>query len=195
MVAVLMVAVGCGAKSAPKPAPPSHAAQESVSASPASSPTAMPLPGGWHYLPIKDWAKRGVAELGAPPRWTVTRGGGLIVAPDEIGVEPGGVNFEVSPGIGGAVASEVNRIAGVAAHTLQASGYTQMRRMPNVTYGGVPFYHLRYTGDNYLHDEYGTVTSDAEKQITISWLFHPAAIDQAGADKIINQVMPTFRLL
>lgn len=121
----------------------------------------------------------------------------MTVANDNLGISPGYVNFGANPGVGGDVQSEVRRLGPAHARALRLGGAKNIEQLPNVTFGGWPFYHIRYEtpGGLSLQDDYGTVTADAEHQIVIAWSFVKAAIDRNGADKIINQVMPTFRLL
>ncbi|MEI7055072.1 hypothetical protein WBG06_04585 [Nocardioides sp. CCNWLW239] len=65
------------------------------------------------------------------------------------------------------------------------------KRLPDVEYGGVTFYHLRSTNDVNSYDEYGAVIGDSEA--SVAWTFLNEFASREQMDEMINQVMPTFK--
>lgn len=194
-LSVALMSSGCASSghpaTSPRVSPSTSGASDSSLGTPAAGNTSNgPItPAGWQIVPIK-----GVAEVAAPPSWT-SHPPRLLIAKDRIGVQPGYAVLTTNPGIGGDVQSEVDRIGADQERGLHLAGKSNIKRLPNVTYGGWPFYHIQYGTSVDLDDQFGTVTRDGQEQIMIVWTFLPAAVDRAGSAKIINQVMPTFRLL
>lgn len=69
-------------------------------------------------------------------------------------------------------------------------GYDKVERLPNVTFGGLTFYHVRGEDSATWLDDYGTV-SDGQR-VTVLWHFNRGMVDRKQTDELINQVMPTF---
>ncbi|MFE6649128.1 hypothetical protein ACFVJS_21355 [Nocardioides sp. NPDC057772] len=66
----------------------------------------------------------------------------------------------------------------------------KVQRLPDVTLGGVRFYHVRGESSAEWLDDYGTVKDG--KLITVLWTFHRGMVDRQQTDELINQVMATF---
>lgn len=69
-------------------------------------------------------------------------------------------------------------------------GYEAVERLPDVTFGGVTFYHVRGQDSGTWLDDYGTVNDS--QLTTVVWHFKRGMVDRKQADALINQVMPTF---
>lgn len=82
------------------------------------------------------------------------------------------------------------------AHALKVGGYDDIKRLPDVTYGGSLFYHLQYTNEGRsVQDAFGTETADGRTAIGFEWDLLAAAVNRQQADKLIGSVMSTFTLL
>ena len=67
----------------------------------------------------------------------------------------------------------------------------KVERLPDVTLGGVRFYHVQGESSAEWLDDYGTVKDG--KLITVLWTFNRGLVDRKQTDEFINQVMPTFK--
>lgn len=66
----------------------------------------------------------------------------------------------------------------------------KVERLPDVTFGGVTFYHVRGDDSARWLDDYGTVHNG--QLISVLWMFNRGMVDRKQTDEMINQVMTTF---
>lgn len=76
---------------------------------------------------------------------------------------------------------------------LRDGGYTGIKRLPNVTYGGVTFYHLQAADAINWHDELGAMHNG--QFIGMTWELRKSALSRAEATKDIALLMSTFKPL
>ncbi|MGH3350800.1 MAG: hypothetical protein ACRDPS_09065 [Nocardioides sp.] len=81
--------------------------------------------------------------------------------------------------------------AGNTALAFHKNGMDKAERLPDVTLGGVRFYHVRAEDSAQWLDDYGTVKDG--KLITVLWTFNRGFVDRKQTDEMLNQVMPTFK--
>lgn len=114
-------------------------------------------------------------------------GSPVIGAPkDADGYSPGFGVFDASL----TLAADTDELAETALKILKGSK-PEAKRLPDVEYGGVTFYHLRSTNDVNSYDEYGAVIGESEA--SVAWTFINDFASRAQMDELINQVMPTFK--
>ena len=88
------------------------------------------------------------------------------------------------------LSADTDELAVTALKILKGSR-SDAKRLPDVKYAGVPFYHLRSKNDVNSYDEYGTVVGESEA--SVAWTFNNAFASRKQIDKLVNQVMPTFK--
>lgn len=197
IAAVFGVAVvGCdaqakhGSRGASVPTPVVSPTASRSAGSPSVAPT---VPAGWKAATVN-----GVGRFSVPPQWDLKSSRNMWsigMSKDEIGIVPGFATYSVSPGVGGTVKSNVAWLGKERVHGVTLGGGKDVKRLPDVSFAGAPFYHVRYGGDGMVHDDYGTSTLDGGKTISIAWSTYPDTITRKQADQIITQVMSTFQLL
>ncbi|MEU6137586.1 hypothetical protein [Nocardioides sp. NPDC047086] len=69
--------------------------------------------------------------------------------------------------------------------------YKKVDRLPDVAFGGVPFYHVHAEDPEQSRDVYGTIRDGL--LIDVQWSFNRGLIDRKASDALIDQVMPTFK--
>lgn len=150
-----------------------------------SSSSADPY-AGWHT------ASDDGGQFLVPPDWDVEEGprGPDLLAPAqrEGGVRVGGGIFGTSPTYDSADA--IDNAAEASLKFIQAGGM-KAERLPDETFGGVRFYHVRGESPTEWYDDYGTVNDS--QLITVRWSFNRWMADRKQADEMIDQVMPTFK--
>lgn len=181
VVALLGVTLGaCGSSEDPDEGTTS-------SGSPAGEPSASAADpkGRWHP------AKEDGGQFLVPPDWAVEEsdtGLNLLAPPKrEGGVRVGGGSFGSNITIDSEGAIDD---AGDTALEFHKSGGMDAKRLPDVTLGGVKFYHVRGESSAEWLDDYGTVNDG--KLITVLWTFNREMVDRKQVDEMLNQVMPTF---
>lgn len=159
----------------------------STTSSPSNEPTASaPDPkAGWHV------AEDDGGRFFVPPDWDVEEGdtGLELQAPRqrEGGVRVGGGSLGSSPTID---SSDAIDDAGDTALEFHRNGSAKVERLPDVTFGGVRFYHVRGEDSAQWLDDYGTV--DNGQLTTVLWTFNREMVDRGQTDELIDQVMSTF---
>ncbi|MEU6137587.1 hypothetical protein [Nocardioides sp. NPDC047086] len=183
--AILLLGVtlsGCGSTDEP------NGGSSTSASSPSSQPSASSADpnAGWH--PAKDEG----GQFLVPPDWDVEQGdtGPQLQAPPqrEGGVRVGGGSLGSSPTLDSADA--IDTAAEVSLKFHKSAGLENVERLPDETFGGVRFYHIRGEDSADWTDDYGTVTNG--QLITILWHFHRGMVDRKQTDELLNQVMPTF---
>ncbi|MER6940818.1 hypothetical protein ABTX24_12025 [Nocardioides sp. NPDC127514] len=144
-------------------------------------------------------ASAGPAQLQVPPDWTLNSVADqqqTMQAPkDSIGLSPGSGNIQAGPNAGGGEGeSAVEEWAKLSENTL-ADDVQNLKRLPNETINGSVFYHFQGEGEGFWQDHYGTVTPDGGDRVTITWNFNQTDIDRKGAEALIAQIMPTYKVL
>ena len=76
-----------------------------------------------------------------------------------------------------------------------AKDLTNLKRLPNETINGSVFYHFQGEDEHTWQDHYGTVAAGGADRITVTWDFNKADIDRKGAEALIAQIMPTYKVL
>lgn len=177
VVALLTVMLtACASKEGADPEP--TAAPESQSSSTDSK-------AGWHS------ANEDGGRFLVPPEWAVEDSptGINLQAPRarEGGSRVGGGSLGSGPTIESATAIDD---AGDTALAFHLKGLDKAERLPDVTLGGVEFYHVRGEDSAQWVDDYGTVKDG--KLITVLWTFHKGMVDRKQTDELIAPVMETF---
>lgn len=171
----------CGSSDDPDKGTTSSSSPSDVQSSTSADPYA-----GWHT------ASDDGGQFLVPPDWDVEEGprGPDLLAPAqrEGGVRVGGGIFGTSPTIDSAEAIDN---AAEAARKFLHSGGMKVERVPDETFGGVTFYHIRGENSAEWYDDYGTVHDS--KLITVRWTFIRGMVDRKQADEMIDQVMQTFK--
>ncbi|MGH3999306.1 MAG: hypothetical protein ACRDTJ_17825 [Pseudonocardiaceae bacterium] len=89
-----------------------------------------------------------------------------------------------------AIAADTDELAASALKILKGSK-PDAKRLPDVKYAGVTFYHLRSKDDVNSYDEFGAVIGASEA--SVAWTFINDFASRKQMDELINQVMPTFK--
>ncbi len=76
-----------------------------------------------------------------------------------------------------------------------AKDLKNLKRLPNETINGSIFYHFQGENEHTWQDHYGTVLPGGDDRVTMSWDFNKADIDRKGAEALIAQIMPTYKVL
>lgn len=124
------------------------------------------------------------AQLQPPTGWTVEQkdGSPIVSAPDD--------EFDYSPGFG-----ILNADITLAENTKELAKATSTesgaKRLPDVKFGGVTFFHIRRGNDTNTFDTYGTVIGDSE--VTVAWTFINELANAEQRDELINEAMQTFK--
>ncbi|MER6970385.1 hypothetical protein ABT304_04965 [Nocardioides sp. NPDC000445] len=125
------------------------------------------------------------AQLQPPSGWTVEveDGSPIVSAPDD--------ELDYSPGFGilnadVTLADNTEELATAATDTA-----SDAKRLADVKFGGVTFFHIRRSNDTNTYDTYGTVIEDSE--VTVAWTFINDLADAKQRDALINQAMSTFK--
>lgn len=164
---------------------PDEGATSSSPSREASASSAAPKD-GWHTAVDEG------GQFLVPPDWNVEKvaTGHDLQAPleREGGFRLGGGVFTSRPTLESATAIDDAAAARVAYD--KKAGYDKVTRLPDVTFGGLTFYHVRAEDPETWIDDYGTV-SDGQR-ITVLWHFKRGLVDRKQTDELINQVMPTF---
>jgi hypothetical protein len=72
---------------------------------------------------------------------------------------------------------------------------TNLKRLSNETINGALFFHFQGETENKWQDVYGTLAPEAADQVTVTWDFNKSDIDRTGAEELIAQIMPTYKVL
>ncbi|GGU14102.1 hypothetical protein GCM10007979_10660 [Nocardioides albus] len=127
-----------------------------------------------------------------PPDWDVEHGAGgpELQAPPlrEGGVRVGGGSFGSSLTMESSTAIDDAAETALAFH--KGENMDKVERLPDITLGGVRFYHVRGEDSARWLDTYGTVRDG--RLISILWTFNRGLVDRKETDEMLNQVMPTF---
>ncbi|MBG6094182.1 hypothetical protein [Nocardioides luteus] len=129
------------------------------------------------------------AQLSAPAGWTVEMedGNPIVGAPkDADGYSPGWGILDANM----TLAADTDELAVSALKILKGSK-PDAKRLSDVEYAGVTFYHLRSEDNVNSYDEYGAVIGDSEA--SVAWTFINDFASREQMDELINQVMPTFK--
>lgn len=159
-----------------------------ASSSPSGQPTASSADpkAGWHI------AADDGGQFLVPPDWDVEEGAtGLeLQAPRqrEGGIRVGGGTFTSNPTLDSGDA--IDNAAEVSLKFSKNAGQEKVERLPDVTLGGVRFYHVRGENEAQWVDEYGTVHNG--QLIGVLWMFNREMVDRKQTDDMLNQVMSTF---
>ncbi|MEI7055071.1 hypothetical protein WBG06_04580 [Nocardioides sp. CCNWLW239] len=125
------------------------------------------------------------AQLSAPADWKVEQAQSsrvMISAPkDDLGYSPGFGLLDAS------ITLSENTEA-LAANVMKRPG---AKRMPDVEYGSVPFFHVREGNDTNTIDTYGAVIDGS--RVTVTWTFLNDLANPKQIDELVNQVMPSFK--
>lgn len=124
------------------------------------------------------------AQLTAPSGWKVEQGQARVIisAPkDDLGYSPG---F----GLLDADITLSESTQALAANAMKRSG---AKRLADVEFGGVTFFHVREGNDKNTFDTYGAVIG--ESQVTVAWTFINDFASPKQIDELVNQVMPSFK--
>lgn len=182
---------GCGSEE--PDADPTEPAGTSAPSSPDPNAEGSDVPSDWQA------ASAGPAQLQVPPDWTLDSMANqqqTMRAPkDSIGLSPGSGNIQAGPNAGGGEGeSAVEEWAKISEHTL-ADDVQNLKRLPNETINGSVFYHFQGEGEGFWQDHYGTVTPDGDDRVTVTWHFNQTDVDRNGAEALIAQIMPTYKVL
>lgn len=127
-----------------------------------------------------------------PPDWAVEEiaTGLALQAPSqrEGGARVGRGIFGSSPTLDSAEAIDAAAESALAFH--KSGGMDNVKRLPDVKFGGIRFYHVRGENSAEWLDDYGTVNDS--NLITVLWSFNRGMANRTQSDELINQVMPTF---
>lgn len=141
---------------------------------------------GWHT------AADDGGQFLVPPDWEVEKvatGSALQAPPQrEGGVRVGRGIFASRVAID--TPDAIDNAAETAVKFHKSGGMDDVKRLPDVTLGGVRFYHVRGENSAEWLDDYGTVNDS--NLITVLWSFNRGLVDRDQTDELINQVMPTF---
>lgn len=166
---------------------PEEGATSSNSPTSEQSATSADPNAGWHAAKVEG------GQLLVPPEWDVEEGytGPQLQAPRqrEGGVRVGGGSLGSEITIDSATAIDDAGDTALAFHKSQ--GMDKVERLPDVTFGGVKFYHVRGEDSARWLDAYGTVNEG--QLISILWTFNRGLVDRKETDEMLNQVMPTFK--
>jgi hypothetical protein len=171
---VIAAALGAcgGSDDGPSGTPSSSAAAE--------SPSGEESPSGSQVAEING------AQLEVPAGWEVEEAGARvnISAPeDDLGYSPGLAVFNADV----TLADTTEDLATSAIDTAQSGA----KRLPDVEFGGVTFFHLREGDDTNTFDTYGAVVDGSE--VTVAWTFINDMATPKQIDELVNQVMPSFK--
>lgn len=110
----------------------------------------------------------------------------ILRAPkDADGYSPGSGIFDADM----TLSADTDQLATSALEILKGS-MPNAKRLPDVKYAGVTFYHLRSDDDVNSYDEYGAVIGESEA--SVAWTFINEFATREQIDELINQVMPSF---
>jgi hypothetical protein len=129
-------------------------------------------------------AEKDGAQLEVPAGWEVEQGQSrlIISAPeDDLGYSPGFGLLDAS------ITLSENTEA-LASNVMKRPG---AKRMPDVEFGGVVFFHVREGNDTNTIDTYGTVIDGS--RVTVTWTFLNDLASPKQIDELVNQVMPSFK--
>lgn len=171
----------CGSAEGPDDGATSSSSPSNGQSSGSADPNA-----GWHtasddggaFLVPPDWEVLDAATgqtLQAPPQ----RDGGVSVGG---GIFASRVTIESDDAIDSAAKT---------AAAFHKRGGLKVERRPDVTLGGVTFYHVRGESSAEWLDDYGTVKDG--RLITVLWTFNRGLVDRKQTDEMLNQVMQTFK--
>lgn len=183
-VAALAAGAGCGASSSNPPS--AHQPNTSHDASTAASSTSAKTPAG------STPAKIGKGELFLPEGWSAAAQNGRLNIDAPQGsylTKPGTAAFAS----GATPRANTEEDAKGHLTTFRAGGYQNVKRLPDVTYGGVTFYHIQAENAGAWIDDFGAVHDGYATNVW--WTFLRGVIDRKGTAKLIDQVMPTFKAL
>lgn len=115
----------------------------------------------------------------------------------KVGISPGAGNFGSDAYIGDeSVKVMVEKLAKHENNLMKnVLELDKVQRFDDVTINGTLFYHFRAESEFEWIDEYGTVTPDGSRQVSFAWSFNKSSIGRKKAEALINEVMPTFKLL
>lgn len=114
---------------------------------------------------------------------------------DAIGISPGAAILQggVHAGEGDDEAA-VDALAALEEKAL-ADDVQNLKRLPNETINGSTFYHFQGDTGHEWEDHYGTVVPGGDHSVTVTWRFTKSDIDRKGAEALIAQIMPTYKVL
>lgn len=126
------------------------------------------------------------AQVTAPADWKVefTDPHWIIDPPADDGGSAGGAVFDVDD------VSLAEDTEELAVARLKAAG-SDGKRLPDVKYGGVTFYHIREQTDVNRFDSYGALVDGS--QVALEWTFIKDLASPEQIDRWIDQLMSTFK--
>lgn len=190
---VALAVVGCAADDTPTndPSTPGATNTDPGNATPSES-NEPNVPSDWQTASV------GAAQLQVPSDWVVTSDGDdsqTIRAPkDSIGISPGFGNIQANVYRTEGTEDELEELAKLHEKDL-SKDLTNLDRLPNETINDALFFHFRGETENKWQDVYGTLAPKAADQVTVTWDFNKADIDRKGAEALIAQIMPTYKIL
>lgn len=139
------------------------------------------------------------AQLQVPADWSLTStrvSSQTLKAPkDPLGISSQGTGiFQDNEYAGGVDSRAIDELAEMREKSL-TKDFENVKRLPNETINGSEFYHFQSETETYWQDHYGTVVPDGSKQVTVFWYFQKALLDRKGAEALIAQIMPTYKVL
>lgn len=129
-------------------------------------------------------AEENGAQLTAPAGWKVEQeqASVAISAPkDDLGYSPG---F----GLLDADITLSENTQALASNVMKQPG---SKRLADVEFGGVTFFHVREGNDTNTFDTYGAVIDGTA--VTVAWTFINDFASPKQIDELVNQVMPSFK--
>lgn len=167
----LAIAIGaCGGSGSDNTASPSAAAKGSATSTESSSASQLAEVNG--------------ARFTAPAGWEVEQGESRIIisAPeDDLGYSPG---F-------GLLDADITLSEDTQALASSVMKQPGARRLRDVEFGGVRFFHVREGNDTNTIDTYGAVVDGSS--VTVTWTFINDMASPKQIDELVNQVMPSFK--
>lgn len=124
------------------------------------------------------------AQLTAPAEWKVEQGQARVIvrAPkDDLGYSPG---F-------GLLDADITLSESTQALASNAMKQPGAKRLADVEFGGVTFFHIREGNDTNTFDTYGAVIDGS--RVTVAWTFLNDLATSKQIDELVNQVMPSFK--
>lgn len=103
--------------------------------------------------------------------------------------KPGGASFASNTTPRASTEADVPSALGL----FKGMQLAKIKRLPDVTLGGVVFYHVQAQSKGNWYDMFGTVRNGY--LVHVLWTMMREIIDRADATKLINQVMTTFKPL
>ncbi|MFD4326038.1 hypothetical protein ACFWQC_15480 [Nocardioides sp. NPDC058538] len=113
---------------------------------------------------------------------------------DAIGISPGAGNIQANVYSTDVTAADLEELAKLHEKDLKED-FANLKRLPNETINGQPFFRFQADDGQVWYDEYVTLEPDGQYQISVTWRFNKTDVDRKGAEALIDQVMPTYQAL